>query len=65
MSLSNDQLLDRIVAIENKLNQIQIAMNKLATKAQMKALLQIRQSEIDDLQTEVADLKVRVADLES
>lgn len=50
MSLSNDQLLQRIEMIEQKLDEMQVAMNNLASKSQMKALLNIRQSEIEELQ---------------
>jgi hypothetical protein len=40
----------RIGSIEKKLNELQSALNKVATKAQLKQLLNIRQSEINDIQ---------------
>lgn len=64
MSLTNDQLLQRIEMIEQKLDEIQIALNNLASKSQMKALLNIRQSEIEDLQTRVSTLESKVEILE-
>ncbi len=60
MALSNDQLLERIEAIETTLNEVQKALNKLATKAQLIQLLNIRQAEIVDLQTRVTTLENRV-----
>lgn len=55
----------RFLAIERKLNEIQTAINNLASKAQMKALLNIRQSEIEDLQTRVSTLESKVTILEN
>ena len=55
----------RFQAIENKLNELQIAVNNLATKAQMKSLLNIRQAEIEDLKTRTTVLENKVAILES
>jgi polyhydroxyalkanoate synthesis regulator phasin len=56
---------DRLKAIEVKLNEVQTAMNNLATKRQMKGLLNIRQSEIEDLKTRVAALEAQVAALQA
>ena len=38
----------RILAIETKLNDVQDALNLLATKKQLKSLLNIRQNEIEE-----------------
>ena len=65
MSLNNQQLEDRIIVIEEKLNEIQTALNSLATKRQLKQLLNIRQAEIDELQQKVASLETQVAALQT
>ena len=64
MALTNDQLLERIVIIETKLNEIQTALNNLVSRKQMKALAQLRQSEIEELKTKVATLESQVAVLQ-
>jgi len=55
----------RIEAIEAKMNQMQTAMNNLATKRQLLQLLNIRQAEIEQLKTDYAALEQRVHDLEN
>lgn len=65
MSLTNDQLLQRIVAMENMMNNIQTALNNLASKNQLKQLLQIRQSEINTLQETIIHLTARITALEN
>lgn len=60
MALTNNQLLERIVAIEDTLNTVQVALNNLATKQQLKANLGIRQKEIDDLNKKVAELESQI-----
>jgi len=60
MSLTNDQLQSRIEVIEYKLNELQTAMNNLVTKLEMKALQNIRQNEIIELQSQVAELQSQV-----
>ena len=59
-----DHLLDRILALEEKMNDMQTALNKLATKAQLTSVLNIRQNEIKQLQEEVESLKTQVAALQ-
>lgn len=56
---------NRFLAIERKLNEIQTALNKVPTKAQMKALLNVRQAEIEDLKTRVTTLEAAVTVLQS
>lgn len=65
MSLSNAQLQTRIEVIEESLNTIQVALNKLTTRQQMKALVNIRQAEIDELTQRVADLESQVSILQT
>ena len=64
MALTNEQLQTRIEAIEEVLNNVQTALNNLANKAQLKALLNIRQAEIEQLKIDVASLKTQVAALQ-
>jgi len=61
MALTNDQLLERIVAIENAINELQTALNNLATRRLVKNLASVRQDEIDDLKTRVESLESQVA----
>lgn len=55
----------RIQAIERKLNDIQVALNRLATRKEMKALATVRQQEIIELQAEVDTLQSQVQTLQS
>lgn len=52
----SNALSNRFLAIENKLNQQQTALNNLPTKQQMNATLSIRQNEIIDLRTQFEQL---------
>lgn len=65
MALSIEQITDRLLAIETKLNEMQVAINKLATKVQLKSLTNIRQNEIDNLQTRVAALESQIVILQN
>ena len=68
MALSQNEataIENRFLVIERKLDEIQVALNNLATKSQMKALLNIRQSEIEDLGTRVSTLESKVQVLET
>ena len=55
----------RIQAIETMLNDVQTALNNVATKRQLNTLVVIRQQEIDELKQRVLDLETQVADLQS
>lgn len=55
----------RITAIEELLNQVQIAITNLMSKQQMKQLLLIKQAEIDTLTQRVEALETQVATLQS
>ena len=55
----------RIQAIEASLNDLQTAVNNLATKTQLKQLLNIRQSEIEELKSKVATLESEVITLQT
>lgn len=65
MSLSNDELLQRIVEIESFLNNVQTALNNLATKKQLTQLVNIRQNEIIALQKQVQDLQEQIDNLKT
>ena len=65
MALNNTELTTHILAIEEKLNEMQIVINNLASRRQMKNILNVRQAEIDVLQTEVLSLKSQVALLQA
>ncbi len=65
MSLTNDQLQARIEATEAVVNDMQTAVNNLASKSTLNSLLNIRQAEIDDLTTRVTALESRVSVLET
>ena len=56
---------NRFLAIERAINDLNTAVNKLPTKAQMIALLNIRQTEIDDLTLRVTTLESKVDVLET
>lgn len=62
--MSEQTLLDRIEAIELAMNDLQTALNALATKAQLKSFVNIRQSEIDDLRERVASLEAQILALQ-
>ncbi len=49
---------NRFLALESKVNDLQTAINNLATKAQLISLLNIRQAEIDSLTDQVGQLEV-------
>jgi len=55
----------RIEAIERALNQIQLSMLNLVTRATMVAYTTVRQNEVDSLTTRVAALEARVTTLEN
>lgn len=65
MALTNQQLQERVQAIEAMLNTIQVALNNVPTKVQMKSLVNIRQAEIEELQRTVEELNSRLTSVES
>lgn len=65
MSLINDQLLQRIQTIEDKLNEIQTALNNLIPKKIVNAAIALKQQEIDTLQTRVTTLESQIAILQA
>lgn len=62
--MSEQTLLDRIEAIELMMNDLQTALNALATKAQLKSSVNIRQSEIEDLKERVSSLEAQIQALQ-
>lgn len=69
--MTNDQLLIKIIAIENMLNSIQTAISNLAPKTMLIQYTGLRQAEIELLkdrvstaETEITSLKSRVSALE-
>jgi polyhydroxyalkanoate synthesis regulator phasin len=61
----SDDVQIQIDQIIDKLNQIQVVINNLATKAQLNQISYIRQTEIDDLQTRVTNLESEIAVLQN
>ena len=55
----------RIRAIETVLNQLQTAISNLMSKAQMKQLLLVKQSEVDQLTQRIAALESQVTSLQN
>lgn len=55
----------RIQAIESAINDLQTALNALATRAQLKQLTNIRQNEIEDLKARVTALETQVSVLQN
>lgn len=64
MALTNQQLEDRVITIENLLNDIQTALNNLVTSRQMIALTNVRQAEIVDLQESVVNIQSELSILQ-
>lgn len=54
----------RIQAIEKRINEIQTALNNMASRKQMKSIMNLRQAEIDDLKQRVAALEEQVQALQ-
>ena len=65
MSLTNDQLLERILAIEATINDMQTAVNSLATKQQLKQFVFLRHQQAAEVETRVTDLETAIALLQS
>ena len=55
----------RVEAIEEMLNKLQVAIKNLASKAQFRQLLLIRQTEITELTKRVESLENQVANLQN
>lgn len=55
----------RVEAIEEMLNAIQVAIGNLASKAQMRQLLLIRQTELDNLIARISSLETQIATLQN
>ena len=60
MALTNTQITERILALEEKVNDIQTALNNLATKDQIKSLLAI----LNPVDTD-SDIEERVEEVET
>ena len=54
----------RLQAIETKLNQMQTAINTLASRQMVKALANVREQEIKDINEEIDSLKTQVSALQ-
>jgi hypothetical protein len=65
MSLTNDQLLDRIVALEEAIDTLVTTLNNLPTRKDMKNLVALFNKELIDLRTRVEVLEVAVQALQS
>jgi polyhydroxyalkanoate synthesis regulator phasin len=56
---------NRIEAIEDMLNKLQVAINNLASKKQMQQLLLLKQNEIDSLTQRVVTLESQITLLQN
>lgn len=65
MSLTNDQLLQRIRELEDKFNEMQTAMNNLVPKRTVNAAIALKQQELDELDTRVTTLESAIAILQA
>ncbi len=63
MSTTLDILEQRVLLLEEVVNNIQIAIKNLATRDQLSQLILIRQQDIDSLQTDVTAVQNQVAEL--
>lgn len=55
----------RIRAIEEMLNDLQVAIRNMTSKLEFRQLILLRQQEIDTLKQRVSDLETQVATLQS
>ena len=60
MTLSNSQLQERLEALESIVNDLQTAVDNLATKRQLKQLLAVLRPEISDLSSQVDQIRQMV-----
>jgi len=60
LSLSNDDLEEKIDFLTVVLNEVQVAINNLASKQQLRQLTLLKQKDIDDLKNRVTDLENEV-----
>mgnify|MGYP001616956409 FL=1 len=64
MALSESELI-RITAIEELLNRVQVAITNLASVAQLRQLLLLKQKDLDLLTERVSTLETEVQTLQS
>ena len=57
--------LQRVLAIEELLNRVQVAITQLASIAQLRQLNLVRQKDVDSLTDRVTTLEAQVAALQS
>ena len=65
MALSNQELQDRVIALEKQLTNVQVAITNLATKKQLEQLNFINQRNITDLQDRLAIVEADIASIKS
>jgi polyhydroxyalkanoate synthesis regulator phasin len=65
MALTNAQLLQRIVILEEALEELTASMNNLVTKKTANAAIALKQQEIDALKERVTNLESQIAILQS
>lgn len=65
MSLTNDQLLDRIVELEEAFEELATSMNNLVSRRTVNAAIALKQQEIDALTTRVTQLESQIAVLQA
>jgi hypothetical protein len=56
-----DEETNRVIEIERTVNQLQTAISNLASQKQLKALLVLKQADIDALTAQVASLQSQLA----
>lgn len=64
MALTNAEL-KRITAIEEAINNLQIAVNNLATKQMVRQLELLRQQDLDSLQAQINEVEAIVQVLQN
>jgi tetrahydromethanopterin S-methyltransferase subunit B len=67
MAVTTDQynrMLSRITSLEQHVNDLSVALDRMITLEQMNQLQVILQTDIDDMQTQIDALETRVTGLE-
>ena len=60
-----DAEIQRIVKIEQALNNLQVALDKAVTLSQLRKSILVKQNEIDQMKTDIESLKAQVQVLQA